>query len=178
MTDSMPVAPAAPGLTPAALAPPSPAGASAPPNSAPRPVQNPLTLVMAIRSADDAAQLHALLHQIQNAPPGHNPVSRALDTLQTVHFARFVFMENETRLAVITTYDGTFESYINEFIDQIGDVFNALLAHIAGAPTLPVQQHRQEFLDYVRANDLRGLEPFYSAYPTATVLDIRAALGQ
>jgi hypothetical protein len=29
----------------------------------------------------------------------------------------------------------------------------------------------------VRRNDLRAVEPFYSAYPKATVLDIKAALG-
>ncbi len=81
------------------------------------------------------------------------------------------------KLAVITTYDGSFEDYINDFIDEIGDVFNALLAHMADAPPLPVQKNRKEFFDYVRANDLRAIEPFYSAYPKATVLDIKAALG-
>jgi hypothetical protein len=87
-----------------------------------------------------------------------------------------VFLENNTKLAVITTYDGSFEAYINEFIDEIGDVFNALLAHMSDASPLPVQQNRQAFLDYVRKNDLRAIEPFFSAYPKATVLDIRAAV--
>jgi hypothetical protein len=77
---------------------------------------------------------------------------------------------------VITTYDGRFEDYINEFVDHIGDVFNALLQHMEGAPPLPVQQNRKAFLEYVQANDLRAIEPFYSAYPQATVLDIHAAL--
>ncbi|HEY0776850.1 MAG TPA: hypothetical protein VGD56_02685 [Gemmatirosa sp.] len=140
-------------------------------------VQSPLTLVMPIKSADDAAQLRTLLAQLQGAPAGMNPIVRALDALRTVHFARFVFMEQDTRLAVITTYDGSFETYINDFIDEIGDVFNALLAHVDGAPPLPVQQHRAEFLAYVQANDLRCLEPFYSSYPTATVLDVQAALA-
>ena len=45
------------------------------------------------------------------------------------------------------------------------------------APPLPVQKNRKEFLKYVTDNDLRGIEPFYSAYPKATVLDIKAALG-
>jgi len=95
--------------------------------------------------------------------------------LRTVHFARFVFLEHN-QLAVITTYDGSFEDYINEFIDAIGDVFNALLKHMKDASPIPVQQHRQAFLDFVRAHDLRAIEPFYSAYPRATVLDIHAAL--
>jgi hypothetical protein len=141
-------------------------------------VQSPLTLVMAIKSPQDAAALAALLHKIQSAPPDKNPIWTALNKLKTVHFARFVFLENNAKLAVITTYDGSFDDYINEFIDEIGDVFNALLAHMADAPALPVQQHRQAFLDYVRKNDLRAIEPFYSAYPQASVLDIHAALEQ
>lgn len=146
-------------------------------NSGPqKAVQNPLTLVMTIKSPSDQLALAALLHKIQSAPPEKNPIWIALNKLNSVHFARFVFLEHNTSLAVITTYDGSFEDYINEFVDEIGDVFNALLAHMDGAPPLPVQQNRQAFLDYVRVNDLRAIEPFYSAYPRATVLDIHAAL--
>jgi hypothetical protein len=146
------------------------------PEPTPKAVQSPLTLIMKIRSVSDYEQLQALLTKIQSAPPDKNPVWVALNALKVVHFARFVFLENNTKLAVITTYDGSFEDYINDFIDAIGDVFNALLSHMDGAPPLPVQKNRQAFLDYVRANDLRGIEPFYSAYPQATVLDILSAL--
>jgi hypothetical protein len=146
-----------------------------PPVTRPAAVQNPLTLVMTIKSQADRQALEALLQKIQSAPPDKNPVWVALERLQTVHFARFVFLENN-QLAVITTYDGSFADYINEFIDAIGDVFNALLAHMKDAPPLPVQQHREPFLEYVRSHDLRAIEPFYSAYPRATVLDINAAL--
>ena len=134
-------------------------------------VQHPLTLVMTIRSTDDHRTLQAKLEQLQSLPRDRNPVVRALDEIATVHFARFVFLD-ETRLAVITTYDGDFDAYINEFVDHVGDVFNDLLQHMDGAPPLPVQQHRQEFLDYVRRNDLPCLPPFYSAYPERTVLDV------
>lgn len=133
---------------------------------------------MNIKSEADFQALQTLLNRIQSAPPTENPIWRALDRLKTVHFARFVFLERNTKLAVITTYDGSFDDYINEFIDEIGDVFNGLLQHMADAPPLPVQQHRQAFLDYVRSNDLRGLEPFYSAYPQATVVTILAALDE
>lgn len=142
----------------------------------PKCVASPLTLIMTIRSEADYQKLNGLLQHIQSLPPDQNPIWVALNKLKIVHFARFVFLENNTKLAVITTYDGSFEDYINDFIDAIGDVFNALLAHMDGAPPLPVQQHRQSFLDYVKANDLRGIEPFYSAYPQATVLDILSAL--
>ena len=141
------------------------------------PVQSPLTLVMKIKSEGDFSQLNGMLQHFQGSPPDQNPIHVALDKLAIVHFARFVFLNSNTELAVITSYDGSFDDYINEFIDTIGDVFNALLAHIDGAPPIPVQANRQAFLDYVKQNDFRGLDPFYSAYPTSTVLDIKAALA-
>jgi hypothetical protein len=136
-------------------------------------VQNPLTLVMPIRSPDDRRALETKLGDLQSLPREQNPVITALDKIGTVHFARFVFLD-ENRLAVITTYDGDFDAYINEFIDHIGLVFDDLLQHMADAPPLPVQRHRQDFLDYVRQHDLRCVPPFYSAYPRRTVLDILA----
>ena len=136
------------------------------------PVQQPLTLVMPVRP-EASATLHAELEQLQALPREDNPVITALDEIGTVHFARFVFLDDE-RLAVITTYDGDFERYIMDFVDHIGGVFDQLLRHMADPPTLPVQQHPEEFLDYVRRHDLRCLPPFYSAYPSRPVVDIRA----
>lgn len=141
------------------------------------PVQRALTLVMSIKSPQAYQELKALLDQIQGLPPDRNPVVLALNSLRNVHFARFVFLNNNTQLAVITTYDGTFEAYINEFIDAIGDVFNQLLERMDGAPPLPVQKYRNAFLDYVRANDIPTVGTLYSAYPKATVLDIQTAMS-
>lgn len=136
------------------------------------PVQQPLTLVMPVRP-EASATLRAELEQLQALPREHNPVITALDDIGTVHFARFVFLDDE-HLAVITTYDMDFERYIMDFVDHIGPVFDQLLRHMTDSPPLPVQRHREEFLDYVRRHDLRCLGPFYSAYPERTVLDIRA----
>jgi hypothetical protein len=138
-----------------------------------RPVQNPLTLVMKAASPPDYTALHQIVEHIQSLAPQQNPVVAALNKIANVHFARFVFLDPD-QLAVITTYDGDFDSYINEFTNELGDVFDAILAHVANAPPLPVQTYRQEFMDYIHAHDLRCVEPFYSAYPTSTVLDIAA----
>lgn len=142
----------------------------------PPPVQNPLTMVMKAKSGEDYAALQQLVEHLQSLPPDQNPVIIALNKIGTVHFARFALLGNH-QLGVITTYDGDFAVYINEFIDTIGDVFNALLEHVAGAPPLPVQTHRQEFLDYVRIVDVGCVGRFYSAYPERSVLDILGPVG-
>ena len=136
-------------------------------------VQSPLTLVMPVRPEARAA-LRAEVEQLQALPRDRNPVITALDAIGTVHFARFVFLDDDARLAVITTYDGDFERYIMDFVDHIGPVFDMLLRHMVDPPPLPVQQHPEEFLAYVRRHDLGCVGPFYSAYPTRPVIDIRA----
>jgi hypothetical protein len=134
-------------------------------------VANPLTLVMTIKSKDNYEQLKALLQNLQSQPAEKNPITVALDELSTVHFARFVFL-NERQLAVITTYDGSFERYIDAFVNKIGKVFDMLLEHMVDAPSLPVESNREEFLQYVEKNDLKCVGTMYCAYPNSTVVDI------
>ncbi len=133
------------------------------------PVQTPLTLIMKIKSAEDFKELDGLLRG-----PSTHTITAALEQIGTVHFARFVFLEENTKLAVITTFDGGFDRYLQDFVDVIGDVFDALLEHMEDAPPLPCREHRREFVDYVRRNNVPVVEPFYSAYPDLKVMDIRA----
>ncbi len=113
------------------------------------PVANALTLVMTIKSPEDRARLKELITTLQALPPESNPIARALTKLGNVHFARFVFIGDD-KLAVITTYDDDFESYIRSFVDEIGGVFDQLLTHMKDAPPLPVEEHVTEFLEYVK----------------------------
>jgi hypothetical protein len=136
-----------------------------------QPVQNPLTLVMTAKSPEDYEALQQLVNRIQSLPPEKNPITTALNNLANVHFARFVFLGNN-QLGVITTYDGDFEAYINDFTNEIGDVFDALLKHCQDSPPLPVQTFRKEFLQYCRAHDLGCVGTFYAVYPNRTVLSI------
>ncbi|BCM88193.1 hypothetical protein IAD21_00020 [Abditibacteriota bacterium] len=142
-----------------------------------KPVQNALTWIMTIKSPEDYQKLQGLVQQLSSAPAGQNPIAAAADTLGIIHFLRFVFLENNTKLGVMTIYDGDFDTYVNEFVNQVGPIFDAVLAHMADAPPLPTQTYRAQFNAYVRANDV-PVVMFYSAYPTSTVLDIWAATGK
>lgn len=135
------------------------------------PVANPLTLVMDIKSPQDYVDLRKLIETLQATPTASNPISAALTKLSMVHFARFVFL-SEQQLAIITTYDGSFEDYIDAFVNAIGGVFDQLFAHVKDAPPSPIASNAQAFLQYVQAHDLKCVPPFYSAYPNLRVLDI------
>lgn len=134
----------------------------------PQNIQTALTAIMEIKqpTALHARALRILLtHAYQR-------VVDILDTVGTVHFARFIFLENDTKLALITSYDGTFETYMKNYIEVAGNLFDLMLEHIKDAPPLPVQQYRNEFIEYVRRIDAVSDSPFYSAYGNLTVQEI------
>ena len=138
-------------------------------------VSFPLTLVMNIETAEGAAKIAALLTKFAAMPPDQNPINQALTSVGTVHFARFVFLA-PLQLAVITSYDGPFATYIEAFAADIGDIFDELLQYMVDHPPLPVQKNLPDFLAYVQKNDrsiIDGVrQPLYSAYPELTVFTI------
>lgn len=140
---------------------------SQPPPSPAR-VQHPLTAIMTIKQP---LEIHANALKLLLSEK-FAQVKALLDRAGTVHFARFVFLENDSELALITTYDGSFDTYIKTYIEQAGELFDAMLVHMQGAPPLPVRQYRQEFIDYVEHANVPA-HKFYSAYPTLTVQNIR-----
>ncbi len=129
-------------------------------------IQNPLTCIMPIKSPQDYQALVKLL------PSAHDQITAALDAIGTVHFARFIFLQNNTQLGIITDYDGDFAKYISDFATYIGPIFDAMFAHIADAPPLPVKKNTEAFIEYVRQHDLPSVR-FYSAYPSLSVIEIR-----
>jgi hypothetical protein len=132
--------------------------------------QTPLTCIMPIKSATD---YQALAELLKVAKP---KVDLALDAISTVHFARFVFLQENTQLAIITTYDGSFDKYIADFANYIGDVFDALFQHISDPPPVPVKKNTAEFIAWVAAHDVPH-SGFYSAYPASTVVELVGAQG-
>jgi hypothetical protein len=150
------------------------------PAGEPEQLHNPLTLILPLKSDEAAATVRAVLTQSDELT---SSVAAVLDALNIVHFARFVLLDGTPpKLAVITSYDGAFEDYILEFVVEHKDrpnlagVFDKLLAFVADDPPVPVAAHPHEFVEYVRAHDLRSVGTFYSAYPSARVGEIKRAL--
>ena len=138
------------------------------------PTQTPLNLVMPIKPGA-APLLRALLTGVGARPD--KPVEQALRRLGNVHHAQFVFLENDTRLGVLTWYDGPFDDYILSFVEHIGGIFNAILQYIDGADALiPVEFHRDAFLAFIAAHDHKCVHAF-GAYKDYRLFDIKDALG-
>src|SRR5438067_12697555 len=80
----------------------------------------------------------------------------ALRSLHYVHFARFTPTPDYSTLIVITTYDGDLQSYVMDFVAVLGDVFNAILEFVDGAPPLPVQKYPNEFWKFVQEKNVEA----------------------
>ncbi len=150
---------------------------------------NPLTLMMPV------VPNTKLLTIIETLAENQTAIDEALASIGTVHFARFSLLDrskpnlqpdlsniNATSdtliIGVITEYDGSFNAYISDFVAQLGDVFNALLAFVVdGDSVTPVQDNLAAFNAFVTENDASQHKPndtLYAAYPQ-TVQQILAA---
>lgn len=130
-------------------------------------MQNTLTLVLTVKSPDDYQALTQLLGSVKDQ------MDKAFQTLNIVHFARVVFLDDNTKVAVITEFDGDFPSYVQDFAEALGPVFDALFGHTIESPPLPVEdpQNLQAFIDFSKKYNV-AVPYFYSAFPDLTVLNI------
>jgi hypothetical protein len=103
-------------------------------------------------------------------------VRRDLDKVGTPHFAQFVPLE-ERQLGFFTVYDGSFETYIDDFTRNIGEVFDVIFKFTKDPPPSPCRKHVQEFIDFA-AKASRTPIGFYQAYPGLTVQDIKTLITE
>lgn len=146
------------------------------PLTKPGQVSHGLNLILRLRNP---LEMPRLMFQLLEGQAG---VQAALDELHFVHYARFLPSPDGSALEVITEFDGPLAAYVMDFAVAIGDVFSLILGYVEHAPPLPVAEHPDEFWDFVQRNNrvrILGAPipgfidyPVYSAYPTATVLDI------
>jgi len=150
------------------------------------PVQTPLNLFLPVRRGDEGALENLLMLTRLREP---NPIDVALRRLGNVHFAQFVMIPiappagvpdgpPPQSLAVLTPYDGEFDDYIVSFVEAIGDIFDAILMHVDGGEAIvPVRNHRDAFIEFIRMHDIQSGGGIFSAYPGRRTFDIRDALG-
>jgi hypothetical protein len=125
------------------------------------PVQQPLSLVLQLNTAGDAAKPSVL--GILN--PGLPDI---------LHFAWLIALDDKGKLLLSTVYDGDFDVYLDKFIDSSHAAFDAFLPLILDGPPTPVLENRQAFHDFVRKNNISPIPgTFFSAYPTLNVVAIQ-----
>jgi len=130
--------------------------------------QNELTLVTVVQPGS-ADRVRAVLAAIDSyskrlAPPG------SLIGVSTIHFVRWLLIDDARRLVLLSDYDNSWESYIDEFAELILSGLDAIWETSYGYPPDGARDVAA-LKRFLRTHQVRA-DVFYSAYPEDTVLNI------
>lgn len=100
-----------------------------------------------------------------------------LARVHTIHSARWVYLDNRERLFFASNYDGSLESYMDDFINTAGFGLNVVFGCGVDYPRtkwllLKGASNEQVFKFVLRRHQL-ATEVWYNAHPGLTALDLR-----
>lgn len=100
----------------------------------------------------------------------------SLAGVKTIHFARWIPLDGGRRVMFASNYDGSLESYNNDFIDLVAWGLNLVFSNGYGYPRTRFlvfggATREQEFKDYLRRHQI-PTPIWYSAYPHLTAVNI------
>jgi hypothetical protein len=99
-----------------------------------------------------------------------------LARVRSIHFARWVFLDKKKRLLFASNYDGSLESYMDDFINKVGFGLNLSFSNGIGYPRtnwliLDGCKDERKFKDYLRRHQL-GSEVWYNAHAGRTAVEM------
>ena len=85
----------------------------------------------------EAGTLRSALQDLQNTP-GYRLGDYGM-AIQTIHEVRFVLFDDDTRFAFITSFDGSWDAYMEDFFTSGPTLalFNEIFQHVEGYAGLP-----------------------------------------
>ena len=100
-----------------------------------------------------------------------------LARVPTIHFARWVFIDDKKRLLFASNYDGALETYMDDFINKVGWGLNLVFGNGIGYPAtnwlvLDGAKDEQSFKYFLRRHQL-PTNVWYKAYPGLTAFDLK-----
>jgi hypothetical protein len=119
----------------------------------------------------------AFLLWVLNWTTRHVYIRSHLSRVPTIHFARWVFLDRKRRLVFASNYDGSLESYMDDFINKVGWGLNLVFGNGTGYPTtnwliLEGCKNEQRFKYLLRRHQL-PTEVWYKAYAGLTAFDLK-----
>lgn len=99
-----------------------------------------------------------------------------LTRVNTIHFARWVFLDDKQRLFFASNYDGSLESYMDDFINKVAWGLNLVFSNGVGYPrtrwlVLDGAKNEQKFKYYIRRHEL-PTEVWYNGHPGLTAFEL------
>ena len=99
-----------------------------------------------------------------------------LGRIRSIHFARWVFVAGRERMIFFSNYDGSVESYMDDFINKTGFGLNASFSNGIGYPRTNWLVRdgcidERNYKEYLRRHTLPS-QVWYKAYPGLTAVDL------
>ena len=90
--------------------------------------------------------VRSALRDLQGTP-GYRPGDYGM-AIQTIHEARFVLFDDDTRLAFVTSFDGPWDAYMEDFFTSgpTLELFNVIFGHVEGYEGLPDRAALRAFI--------------------------------
>jgi hypothetical protein len=100
-----------------------------------------------------------------------------LARVQTIHFARWVFLDDKSRVVFTSNYDGSHQAYMDDFINKVAWGLNLVFSNGIGWPRtdwllLRGARIEQRFKHYQRRHQV-PTQVWYKAYPGLALLDLQ-----
>jgi hypothetical protein len=99
-----------------------------------------------------------------------------LSRIQSIHFARWVFVDGKRRVLFASNYDGSHQAYMDDFINKVGWGLNIVFSNGFGYPRtnwliLDGAKNELRFKDTNRRHQI-PTQVWYKAYPGLTAFDL------
>lgn len=115
-----------------------------------------------------ATALRQVLNGLQTSPD--SPIKK----INTIHFARWVIFDNDTRLLFTSNFDGDWVDYLRDFSQITPQGMDRIFGHCDGYPEGGCADF-EAFRAYVRKYQV-PTDLFYAAYPESSVHAVLQAL--
>lgn len=135
--------------------------------------QNQLTVVVPVKKNFFSRFLLRLILWIISIQV--KSVKGTLLDLATIHFARWVIIDNGDNILFESNFDGSWENYIDDFVDHAATGMNLIWGNCIGFPRGGARDI-ESFKAYIRKNQ-NPAQVYYSAYKDSTVRNILTDLS-
>lgn len=107
---------------------------------------------------------------------GYRSTKGKLSGIETIHFARWSLFNNQKNVLFLSNYDGPWQIYLSQFIDNSAMAMNLTFSNMVGYPKTKFLVwggafDEQKFKTVVRNNQYPS-QIWYSAYPYFTIKNI------
>ncbi len=128
--------------------------------------------------------VHASLRHVFNKGNLAGVPFLGLEGVDTIHFARWVLIDDDRRLLFTSNYDGSLESYMVDFVDKVAWGLNLVFSNGQGYPAtrwlvMDGARNEQKFKDFLGNHQL-DTDVWYTPYGHLTAVNIanNAAIRQ